>query len=391
MHVKGYAAAETKIAAERARLLIEQAEALGEPSEDPLLLFSVLYSFWVANHVAFNGAKMRELADHFLALASTRSSVVPMMMGRRLVGASLVTTGGVAESLAHLEKSVALYDPAEHRTLTTHFGQDILVSALAYRSIALWMYGRPDAALADAERALKVAREVGQAATLLFALSLTGLTKILSGNYEAALAQAAEQETMGNEKDAVLRKAQARIQKGCVCALTDRASGAVEMITSSLVEFRSTGATYFVPFYLSCLATAHAELGQFDAARRAISEATAAFETTGERCWEAEIHRVAGELALMSPSPDISKAKADISRALLVAQKQQAKSWELRAATSMARLWRDRGKSLEARKLLAPVYGSFTEGFDTLDLKGAKVLLDTLKGARGREDRAQCR
>jgi hypothetical protein len=171
MHVKGYAAAETRVAAERARLLIEQVEALGEPPDDPLLLFSVLYSFWVANHVAFNGPKMRELAHHFLALASTRGSVVPLMMGHRLVGASLETTGDVAESLVHLDKSVALYDPAEHRTLTTHFGQDILVSALAYRSAALWMYGKPDAALADAERALNEARDIGQAATLLFALS----------------------------------------------------------------------------------------------------------------------------------------------------------------------------------------------------------------------------
>jgi class 3 adenylate cyclase/predicted ATPase len=378
MHVKGYAAAETKVAAERARQLIEQAEALGAPPEDPLLLFSVLYSFWVANHVAFNGPKMRELADHFLALARTRGSVVPLMMGHRLVGATLETTGNVADSLVHLDKSVALYDPAEHRTLTTHFGQDILVSALAYRCAALWMYGRPDAALADAERALNEAREVGQAATLLFALSLTGLTKILNGNYEAALAQAAEQETMGNEKDAVLRKAQARIQKGCVCALTDRASGAVEMITSSLVEFRSTGATYFVPFYLSCLARAHADLGQFDAARRAINEAIAALEATGERWWEGEVRRVAGEIALKSPSPDIAKAEEDFTYALSIAQSQQAKSWELRAAMSMARLWRHQSKSQEARELLAPVFGWFSEGFETLDLKEAKALLDTL-------------
>jgi predicted ATPase len=328
--------------------------------------------------VAFNGAKMRELADHFLALASARGSVVPLMMGHRLVGATLETTGNVADSLVHLDKSVALYEPAEHRTLTTHFGQDILVSALAYRSAALWMYGRPDAALADAERALDEAREVGQAATLLFALSLTGLTKILSGNYEAALAQAAEQETMGNEKDAVLRRAQARIQKGCVCALTDRASDAVEMITSSLVEFRSTGATYFVPFYLSCLARAHAELGQFDAARRAVAEATAALEASGESWWEPEVHRVAGEIALKSPSPDVAKAEEDFSRALSIAGTQQAKSWELRAAMSMARLWCDRGKSQEARKLLAPVCGWFSEGFETLDLKEAKALLHTL-------------
>jgi predicted ATPase len=113
MHVKGYAAAETRIATERARLLIEQAEALGEPSEDPLLLFSVLYSFWVANHVTFNGTKMRGLADQFLALASSRDSAVPAMMGQRLVGASLVTTGNVAESLGHFDKSVALYDTAD--------------------------------------------------------------------------------------------------------------------------------------------------------------------------------------------------------------------------------------------------------------------------------------
>jgi class 3 adenylate cyclase/predicted ATPase len=378
MHVKGYAAAETRVAAERARLFIEQAEALGEPPEDPLLLFSVLYSFWVANHVAFNGPKMRELADHFLALASTRDSVAPLMMGHRLVGATLEMTGNVADSLMHLDKSVALYDPAEHRTLTTHFGQDILVSALAYRSAALWMCGRPDAALADSERALNEAREIGQAATLLFALSLTGLTKILSGHYKAALAQSEEQETVGDEKDAVLRKAQGKIQQGCVCSVAGKPSDAVEMITSGLVEFRSTGATYFVPFYLSCLARAHADLGQFDAARRAVAEATATLEASGERCWQPEVHRVAGEIALMSPSPDITKAEGDFSRALLLAQKQESKSWELRAAMSMARLWREQGKPREARELLTPVCDWFTEGFKTLDLIEAKALMETL-------------
>jgi len=378
MHVKGYAATATIVAAERAWRLIEQAEALGEPSEDPLLLFSVLYSFWVANHVAFNGTKMRELADHFLTLANARDSVVPLMMGRRLVGASLMGTGVVGESLGHLDKPVALYDPVKHRTLTTHFGQDILVSSLAYRSAALWVYGRLDAARADAERALNDARELGQAATLLFALSMTGMTKILSGNYDAALSQSQEQVSLGAEKDAVLRKAQGRIQQGCVCALTGRASDAVEMITSGMVEFRSTGATYFVPYYLSCLAKAHAELRQFDAARRAIGESIAALEATGERWWEAEVYRIAGEIALMSPSPDIAKAEADLSHALLVAQKQEAKSWELPAATSTARLWREKGKVQQARELLAPVYGWFTEGFDTRDLRDAQALLNQL-------------
>jgi predicted ATPase len=126
------------------------------------------------------------------------------------------------------------------------------------------------------------------------------------------------------------------------------------------------------------LASAHAELGQFDAARRVVNEAIAAFETTGERWWESEVRRVAGEIALKSPSPDVAKAEEDFSYALSIARTQQAKSWEMRAAMSMARLWRGQGKSQEAHELLAPVCGWFSEGFETLDLKEAKALLHTL-------------
>ena len=125
LHVKGYAAPETKAAAERARLLIEQAEALGEPPEDPLLLFSVLYGFWVANLVAFNGDVLRELAAQFLALAEKQRTTVPLMIGHRLMGVSLLHTGDIAEGRAHLDQALALYDPAEHRPLATRFGQDV--------------------------------------------------------------------------------------------------------------------------------------------------------------------------------------------------------------------------------------------------------------------------
>jgi predicted ATPase len=126
------------------------------------------------------------------------------------------------------------------------------------------------------------------------------------------------------------------------------------------------------------LAMAYAELGQFDDARRCIGEAMTAVETTKERWWEAEVRRTAGEIALKSPEPDAVKAEAYFERALAVARQQQAKSWELRGSMSMARLWRDQGKRDEARDLLAPVYGWFTEGFDTLDLKEAKALLEEL-------------
>ena len=133
-----------------------------------------------------------------------------------------------------------------------------------------------------------------------------------------------------------------------------------------------------MPAYLSYLARARAELGQFDDAWRCIREAMTAVETTKEKWWEAEVYRTAGEIALLSPEPDAPKAEAYFERALAVARQQQAKSWELRAAMSMARLRRDQGKREQARDLLAPVYGWFTEGFDRLDLKEAKALLDEL-------------
>jgi predicted ATPase len=140
----------------------------------------------------------------------------------------------------------------------------------------------------------------------------------------------------------------------------------------------STGATLYAPTQWSCLAAAHASLGQFDDAQRSISEAMSVMDTSKEAWFEAEVHRIAGEIAMMSSAPDAAKAEAYFERALAVARQQQAKSWELRSAMSMARLWRDQGKRDEARELLAPVYGWFTEGFDTRDLKEAKALLDEL-------------
>jgi predicted ATPase len=130
--------------------------------------------------------------------------------------------------------------------------------------------------------------------------------------------------------------------------------------------------------YLSYLAKAHAELGQFDDAWRCVGEAKNQVKSTKETWHEPEVHRVAGEIALMLPDADTGKAEAYFDHALSVARAQQAKSWELRAAMSIARLWRDQGKRDEARDLLAPVYGWFTEGFDTFDLKEAKALLDDL-------------
>ncbi len=378
IHVKGYAAPETNAATERARLLIEQAEALGEPPEDRLLLFSVLYGLWAANFVAFNGDVVRDLATQVLALAEKNGETVPLMVGHRLMGSSLLYVGDIAEGRAHLDRVVALYDPAEHRPLAARFGQDVRMSALTYRSQALWFLGYPEAALVDADHAMSDAREIGQAATLMFALVWTSFSHIFCGNYSTAKAQFGEVFALSDEKGAVYWKAGGMALRGCALALTGKASDAVDRISSGITAWRSTGATLWDPWFLSNLAGAYAELDKFDDAWRCIDEAMNAVDATKEKWCEAEVHRIAGEIELMSPEQDAAKAEAYFERALETARAQQARSWELRAATSLARLKRDHGRRAEARHLLAPVYGWFTEGFDTLDLKEAQALLEEL-------------
>ena len=378
MHVKGYAAPEAKTAVEQARLWIEQAEARGERPDDPLLLFSVLYGFWVSNYVAFKGDVMRELAVQFLGLAEKQRTTAALMIGHRLMGTSLLCTGGFAEGQTHLDRAIALYDPAEHRQLATRFGQDLAVSILSYRSYARWILGNPEAALANSDRALSNAREIGQAATLIYALSHAPFTLIQSGNFATAKAVVDELITLVAERGALFWQSFGMMHQGWLFALTGKAADAVQQITSGIAGLRSTKSTCWLPLWLPYLTKAHADIGQFDDAWRCIDEATAAIEATGERWCEAEVHRTAGEIALISPEPDGAKAESYFERALVVARRQQAKSWELRAAMSMARLWRDQGKPQQARELLAPIYGWFTEGFDTRDLKEAKALLEEL-------------
>jgi predicted ATPase len=181
---------------------------------------------------------------------------------------------------------------------------------------------------------------------------------------------------LADEKGAKLWRALGVLNQGCVLALTGKASDAVAKLTSGITAARATGSTIWVPWYQSYLAWACAEIGQFGDAWHQIDEAMRGVEKTKEKWCEAELNRVAGEIALMSPERDAARAEAYFDRALSVARQQQAKSWELRASMSLARLWRDQGKPQQARDLLAPVYGWFTEGFDTRDLKEAKVLLE---------------
>jgi class 3 adenylate cyclase/predicted ATPase len=378
IHVRGYAAPETRDAEERALLLIEQAQALGEPPEDSLLLFSALYGSWAANIVVFNGDAMRELAVEFLALAEKQSATGPPMIGHRLMGLSLLHTGEITGGRAHLDRAIALYDPAEHRHLAMRFGQDVGAASLCWRSLALLLLGYPQDALADAVRALKIARESRHSGTLVYVLNFSIFPHVYCGHFAAANALIDEFNILKDQIGSLFWGGWGTVQRGCVLALTGKVTEAVQNITSGIAEMRSTGTTLWMPLFLSSLALANAEAAQLDQAWANIHEAMTTLETTKENWYEAEINRAAGAIVLLGTEPDAGKAEAYFASALEVARKQKAKSWELRAAMSMARLWRDQGKREQARDLLAPVYGWFTAGFDTLDLREAKSLLDGL-------------
>jgi predicted ATPase len=294
------------------------------------------------------------------------------------MGISLFWTGEIAEGRKHLDQAVTLYQPREHRPFATRFGHDPGVAGLINRAFALWSLGYPEAALEDADNALKNAREIDQAATLMYALSNATWTQIYCGSYETAIALVQELLPLAKEKHAAYWTAFGLINQGYLWALTGSLSNGVSTLASGIAAWRSTGANIWIPFFVSRLARAHAELGDFQEASRCIKEAIQAVKTTKERWCEADISRIAGEIALISPERDAVKAEEYFECARTVARQQQAKSWELRAATSLARLWRDQGKVQKARELLAPVYGWFTEGFDTLDLKEAKALLAEL-------------
>ena len=377
-HAKGAAAAETKAAFDQARMMIEHSEALGEHVEDPLLLYSVLYGFFIAKFIDFDGDAACPLARQFLALAEQQKATAPTMIGHRLLGNTLLCMGDAAEALSHLDCALSLYDPAVHRPLAMRFGHDVGAATLTFRPLALWLLGYPKTALVETERAITAARETDHIPTLLLALSCTAFTHICSREAAAAAIHLDECIALAQEKVHPFYKMLGGGQRGCVFAQTGKTADAIQAISPEIAGLRAIGATTWVTAWLSHLAFAYAALGKLDDAWRCIGEAMTAVETTKEGWYQAEINRIAGEIALKSPDPDAAKAEAYFERALAVARQQQAKSWELRAAMTLARLWRSQGKVQQARELLAPVYGWFTEGFDTLDLRQAKALLDEL-------------
>jgi tetratricopeptide (TPR) repeat protein len=217
-------------------MLIERAEALGEPPEDPLLLFSVLYGIWVANFVAFDGDAIRELATHFMSLAEKQRSAVALLIGHRLIGNSRILTGDMVEGRARYDQAFALGRAADYRPLATRFGQDIQVATLSFRALVLWLLGYPQAAVADAASALQDAREIGHAATLMYALNHTTMfAHIPCGRYSEAEAALEEVVALASEKDLSFWKALGTLNYACVLSLTGKAASAIQMFTTGLI------------------------------------------------------------------------------------------------------------------------------------------------------------
>jgi hypothetical protein len=215
----------------------------------------VLYGFWYANLGAFNGDALCDLAAQFLALAEKQGRPCRSWSGIA-VGSSSLHTGDFVDNRAHFEQALSLYDPDKHRSLATWHGQDIRVLTLSFRSITLWIY--PEAALTDVDQAVRHAREIDHAPSLIYALAATSVPQLLAGNYASVNAQTDEAVAIAQEKSEVFWKAWGRILQGCVLDLTCNASEAVHQVTSGIAAYQSTGATVWLRQALSYLAKAYA-------------------------------------------------------------------------------------------------------------------------------------
>jgi predicted ATPase len=256
----------------------------------------VLYGVWVRNRMAFDGPVTLDLAIQFQAMARAEGARVPLMLGHLLAGISLVVTGDLAAGKSELDEAIALYAPVEHRVLATRFGHDVRVSALAWRAFASWALNDLEASLADRQNAVAGAREIGHAATLMFALSHVSLTLLHAGRGDEAAPLIGELVELADGKGTHYWKSYGLLLRGWLVLQQGEPAQAVEIIRSAMADMRSTGATGYAPWYLSVLARAHAELRQFDDARRCISEALSTMAATGERWCEADVHRRAGEI-----------------------------------------------------------------------------------------------
>jgi len=276
-----------------------------------------------------------------------------------------------------LEQGLALYNPQEHRTLAFRYGLDLGVWCLAYMAWPLWLLGYPDQALTRSHEAIALAQELSHPISLAAALAYAAWLHHARREGTAAQECAEAAIELSRERGFAQYLAVGKPLRGWALAVQGQGDEGITQLRQGLVAVKAVGSALDWPRFLLLLAEACGQVGQIDEGLAALTEALATLHRTGERFWEAQFHRLKGELLLRQGS-STGEVEACFHQALAIARQQQAKSLELRAAMSLARLWQRQGKHLEAYELLAPLYGWFTEGFDTADLQEAKALLAAL-------------
>jgi predicted ATPase len=380
MATQGYAAPAVVQAYTRARELCQQ---VGETPEH----FLVLYNLWVYYIIRAEHQTMPELGEQCFQLAQRVQDETLLLMAHFMLGASWFYRGSPALACTHLEHMIALYDPERHHVLAYHYGGfDPGIMGFIYYAWALWLHGYPAQARVHSARALSLAQRLAHPFTLARILYYDALLCQLRRDAPAVRDQADAVITVATAQRFALMQALGPIMRGWAIAVQEHSPEGLVQIQQGLDMYRSTGAEAQRPYLLTLLAEASGLLGQPAGGLAALEEALTLMEQTGEQYYEAELHRQRGELLLLRAAkshPDQGgqeqyDAETCFQQALGVSRRQEAKSLELRAAVSLSRLWQRQGKRDEARELLAPIYGWFTEGFDTADLLEAKTLLEAL-------------
>jgi predicted ATPase len=376
---KGFGAAEVEKTYTRARELCQQ---LGASPQ----LFPVLFGLWTFYAVRAKFQTAHEIGTQLLSLAQRQQDTSFRLEAHLALGNTLTILGEFAPALQHFEQGIAIYNPQQHSSHAFLYGEDPGVVCLSYAAHALWYLGYPDQALERSHRAITLSREVSHPFSLAYALGPATLLCWLRKEVQAVQERAEALITLCSEHGFAYRLIWGKLLRHWALAEQGQVAESIVQMQQHLTAYQEIGAENWRPLFLALLAEAYGKGGQVEEGLTTLTEALAVVNKTGEHIVEAELYRLRGEFMLARSSIQSlasrvqKEAEASFLKAIDIARAQQAKSWELRAATSLARLWQQQGKQQEAHQLLAAVYDWFTEGFDTKDLQEAKALLDELAG-----------
>jgi class 3 adenylate cyclase/predicted ATPase len=373
--VKGFGSADVERTYARARQLGEQ---VGEPAE----LFQALWGLWL--HTAGGKGRFREgrrIAEELVALAERLGDRVLLLEAHHAMSPSTLWVGEPETSRRHCEQGIAIYDRDQHRSLAFLYGgHDPGVCCHMHSSLAQWLLGYPVASLERGRAGRALAQDLAHPASIANALPFAAIVYQLVGDVASLRDIADSMIVLSTEHGFAQWLAFGRILDGWIQAEQGRGQPAIDQLRRELGEYRALGNDLFVPCCLSLLASAHLKQGAIGEGLAAVADALATGNATGSQLWDAEFHRLEGELLLARDPAAAPEAERAFHRAIELARHHHTKSWELRATTSLSRLWRRQGKRPEATRQLTEIYDWFTEGFDTADLTEARVLLDELGG-----------